>query len=130
MTGPVVIDASAIVDLLVEGPAASWVADRIADTSLHAPGHCPAEVITAIHGVVRRGRPLPESAEAILSRATVLPIELVDVRNLLVGTWARRDRHSLTDALYVELAARLDTVVVTTDRRLARATSLAVAPPE
>ena len=130
MTGLVVIDASAIVDLLVGGPAASWVADRIGDRDLHAPGHFPAEVLTAIHGVVRRGRPLPESAEAILSRAMAIPIELVDVRNLLVGTWARRDQHSLTDALYVELAAQLDTVVVTADRRLARATPLAVAPPE
>lgn len=37
---------------------------------------------------------------------------------------------ALPDALYVELAARLGTVVVTTDQRLARATPLAVAPPE
>jgi predicted nucleic acid-binding protein len=58
-----------------------------------------------------------------------MPVDLVDLRELLVGTWARRDQHSLTDALYVELAAQLDTVVVTTDRRLARATPLAVAPP-
>jgi predicted nucleic acid-binding protein len=129
MTGAVVVDASALVDLLVAGPAASWVADTIAERSLHAPGHFPAEVLTAIDGVVRRGHPLPEPAEALLSRATALPITLVDVRELLVSTWVRRDQHSLTDALYVELAARLDTVVVTTDRRLARATPLAVAPP-
>ena len=49
---------------------------------------------------------------------------------LISGAWKRRDQVSLTDALYVELAAQLDTVVVTTDRRLARATPLAVAPPE
>jgi predicted nucleic acid-binding protein len=41
----------------------------------------------------------------------------------------RRHHLSLADALYVELAARLDTVVVTTDHRLSRATPLAVAPP-
>jgi predicted nucleic acid-binding protein len=40
----------------------------------------------------------------------------------------RRHHLSLADAVYVELA-RLDTVVVTTDHRLSRATPLAVAPP-
>jgi len=59
-----------------------------------------------------------------------LPMEVVQVQTLLAGAWGRRDQHSLPDALYVELAAQLNTVVVTTDRRLARATPLAVAPPE
>lgn len=129
MTNPVVLDASALVDLLIAGENASWVIDRITDHSLHAPAHMPAEVLTALHGVLRRGWALPEPAEAVLHRLAGMPIELVDVRDLLGATWVRRDRHSLTDALYVELAARLDTVVVTADRRLARATPLAVAPP-
>jgi predicted nucleic acid-binding protein len=129
VTDPVVVDASAVVDLLVGGPAASWVTDRIGERHLHAPGHFPAEVLTAIHGMVRRGQPLLEPAEVILNRAATLPIELADVRTLLVDTWRRRDQHALADALYVELAAQLDTVVVTTNRRLARATSLAAAPP-
>ena len=71
------------------------------------------------------------SLRAVGALATSSPIELVDVGTLLAGTWAAAtQRRSLTDALYVELAARLDTVVVTTDRRLARATPLAVAPPD
>jgi predicted nucleic acid-binding protein len=49
---------------------------------------------------------------------------------LVLGAWARRGTIRLADALYVELAAQLDTVVITTDRRLARATPLAVAPPD
>jgi predicted nucleic acid-binding protein len=51
-------------------------------------------------------------------------------RGLLGGAWRRRHHLSLADALYVELA-RLDTVVVTTDHRLSRATpSRARLPPE
>lgn len=129
MTRPLVLDAAALVDVLIEGEGATWVLDRIADHALHAPAHLPAEVLMALHGVLRRGHELPEPAELILRRVGGLPIELVDVRELLAATWARRDQHSLTDALYVELASRLDTVVVTTDRRLARTTPLAVAPP-
>lgn len=129
MTAPLVLDASALVDVLIDGENASWVVDRIADHTLHAPAHMPAEVLTALHGVLRRGHSLPEPAEDALRRLTTMPIELVDVRGLLATTWARRDQHALTDALYVELAAQLGTVVVTTDRRLARATPLAVAPP-
>jgi predicted nucleic acid-binding protein len=39
----------------------------------------------------------------------------------LRGAWARRGDTRLTDALYIELATALNTVVVTTDLRLARA---------
>ena len=59
-----------------------------------------------------------------------LPMVLAQGHFLVEGAWGRRHQHSPADALYVELAAQLDTVVVTTDRRLARATPLAVAPPE
>jgi predicted nucleic acid-binding protein len=57
-----------------------------------------------------------------------LDVQTHPVEGLLGGAWRRRHHLSLADALYVELA-RLDTVVVTTDHRLSRATPLAVAPP-
>jgi predicted nucleic acid-binding protein len=68
-------------------------------------------------------------ADALLDVAA-LDVQSHPVESLLAGAWQRRHNVSLADALYVELAAQLDTVVVTTDRRLARATPLAVAPPE
>lgn len=48
---------------------------------------------------------------------------------LLRGGWQRSGSLRTTDALYVELAAQLGTVVVTTDQRLARATPLAELVP-
>lgn len=47
------------------------------------------------------------------------------LESLLAGAWARRENLRLVDSLYVELAAQLNAPLVTTDRRLARATPLA-----
>lgn len=59
----------------------------------------------------------------------LMPVLVASGAEEIEGAWGRRDQHSLPDALYVELAYQLGTVVITTDRRLARATPLAVAPP-
>jgi predicted nucleic acid-binding protein len=41
--------------------------------------------------------------------------------DLVPGAWARRPTVRLADALYVDLAARLDVPLLTTDARLGRA---------
>jgi predicted nucleic acid-binding protein len=46
---------------------------------------------------------------------------LDDLVPLLNGAWARRDTLRLTDALYVQLAAKEDLPLLTTDERLALA---------
>ncbi len=56
-----------------------------------------------------------------IARLAAAPIRREPLAPLLAGAWDRRADTRLTDALYVELAETLDTVVVTTDRRLARA---------
>jgi len=125
-----VLGASAVVDMLTDGPGAEWIKARLRDHDLFAPGHAPVEMLNAVAGVWRRGSLSLDEAELVLRAMERLPLEIASVSPLLLGAWARRDQHSLADAIYVELAAQLDTVVVTTDRRLARATPLAVAPPE
>jgi predicted nucleic acid-binding protein len=126
----IVLDASALVDLLLRGQHHSWVSRQLADRRVSSPGHMLAEVLNAVGTNVRRGGYPDAKAGDVLEMARRLPIEHVAVSDLLVGAWARREQHALADALYVELAAQLDTVVVTTDFRLARATRLAVAPPD
>jgi predicted nucleic acid-binding protein len=65
-----------------------------------------------------------------LRDVAALDVQTHPVEGLLGGAWRRRHHLSLADALYVELA-RLDTVVVTTDHRLSRATpSRSRLPPE
>lgn len=130
MTRTVVLDASAVVELLVgRGVASEWITEQIPD-DVAAPAHLYAEVLSAVGRNVRAGRIGPADAENAIRRALSMRVMQHQLDGLVLGAWARRGSIRLADALYVELAAQLDTVVVTTDHRLARATPLAVAPPE
>ena len=126
----VVLDASAFVELLTGGPSAEWVADQVERAGLAEPAHFQAEVLSAVGRHHRAGATSTQAVENSLRRMMDLKAQEHPLEGLLLGAWARRDNLRLADALYVELAAQLETVVVTTDRRLARATSLAVAPPD
>jgi predicted nucleic acid-binding protein len=127
---PVVLDASALVDVLRAAPDADWVSQQLKGRQVHAPGHQLAEVLSALGRQMRAGEIDVEYVDARLAEVQRWPLRVDELGPLLVGAWSRRDSLQLADALYVELAAQLDTVVITTDRRLARATPLAVAPPE
>lgn len=114
----VVADASALVDLLLGNDLGQAVGRRLAGTRLHAPAHVDAEVLSAL-GRLHRAGDLPASAvERQLTALSTAPITRHGVDELIVGAWGRRHRLCLADALYVELAVRLDCPLVTTDRRL------------
>lgn len=130
MTNLVVIDSAAIVDVVTGRAQSHWFREQVQGRDLVAPGHFHAEVLNTLGKLVRREEIEGDLATVAVGAVAGMPVVLKPVPGLLVGAWARRDQHSLPDALYVELAAQLDTVVVTTDRRLALATPLAVAPPE
>ncbi len=51
----VVVDASALVDLLLGGPLGDRVAARIAGRRLHSPAHLDAEVLSALGRIHRAG---------------------------------------------------------------------------
>lgn len=126
----VVLDASALVEVLREGPAADWIAARLRGREVAAPAHLKAEVLSALGRRVRGGLSSVTEVEAAVQALSRTSITVHSLDGLVLGAWARRDNLRLADALYVELAAQLDAVVVTTDRRLARATPLAVEPPD
>lgn len=126
----VVLDASAFVELLAGGRNAHWVSDQVTRADLAEPAHFEAEVLSVVGRLHRAGTISTQAAENALRRTLGLSAQLRSLDGLLLGAWGRRDNLRLADAIYVELAAQLDTVVVTTDRRLSRATPLAVAPPE
>jgi len=124
----VVLDASAVVDFITDAPNAAWIRARLEGCEHHAPAHLESEVLSAL-GRFHRARQLTD--QQVTDRLRVLssiPLQRHDLTTLLEGAWSRRHRLRLVDALYVELAYRLDTVVITTDQRLARATPLAEAP--
>lgn len=124
MTGPVpepvVLDASSTVDLLAGTDHAPAVAARLSGVELHAPAHLDAEVLSALGRLYRGGHLAAADVETGLRALAAMPVTRHPLADLLGDTWALRDNMRLVDALYVALAARLDTPLVTTDHRLAR----------
>jgi predicted nucleic acid-binding protein len=123
----VVVDASALVDVLVGSSHATAVRSRLRDATWHAPAHLDAEILSAL-GRLERARLLSATdVDERLALLTSLPVQRRLLPSLVPGAWARRAALRLVDALYVELAEQLSAPLITTDRRLARATSLAEA---
>lgn len=122
-----VVDASALVDSLVGSAQAGAVRVRLEGAAWHAPAHLDSEVLSALGRLHRAGHLKPAQVDAQLALLASMPLHREALPSLLAGAWARRSDLRLVDALYVELAHRLDAPLVTTDRRLARATPLAEA---
>lgn len=120
-----VVDASAIVDLLVPPdvrrrdfllaqlpePAEPWL----------APDILPFEVFSAIRRHMFRGVLVSNLVGAALRRLRALPIEFVPTPSLLDAAWSLRERFSAADSLYAALAIRAGEPLLTSDMRLARA---------
>ncbi|MCC3327994.1 type II toxin-antitoxin system VapC family toxin [Nocardia abscessus] len=121
----IVLDASAMVDILVRNDRTAAVITRITTTVMHVPAHFDAEVLSALGRLNRAGDLTDDDVETALSRLARAPLTRHPLLNLTKGAWARRAAIRLTDALYVELAEQLDMPLITTDGRLARASSRA-----
>jgi predicted nucleic acid-binding protein len=126
----VVVDASAIVDVLAGTAYAEAVSRRLDEATWHAPAHLDAEVLSALGRLSRADRLKEADVEARLALLASMPVQRHLLPSLLAGAWARRADLRLVDALYVVLADQLQAPLITTDRKLARATPLAelVAP--
>lgn len=120
------VDASAVVELLLRTAAGLAVERAIEDSSLAAPAHLDAEVLSAL-GRLTRGGEIPEERVApALEALARAPIRRYPLEPLLAEAWALRTNVSQRDALYVVLARRLGAPLVTADGRLARAPALGV----
>lgn len=128
----IVLDASALVDILLEQPSADWLLQRMVSTEVCAPAHQTVEAVSAMARMHRAGR----ISEAVLSSAAA---DAVGLHQQLVPPTDRHVRRALelrshiriTDGLYVALAEERSCPLLTTDRRLARAvtTCEVLAPP-
>jgi predicted nucleic acid-binding protein len=119
----IVVDASAILELLLNRPAAVAISERLlhpAET-LHAPQLLDVEVLQ----VLRRfniGRELSdERGTEAVRNFRAMPIERYPHELLLDHIWSLRRNVTAYDAAYVALAQLLDCPLLTADRRLARA---------
>lgn len=118
----IVLDASAVVDVLLDRSPAGWVLDEMRDHELSAPGHQPAEVLSAVARVVRSGELDPAVAAEVLAEFAELPQVLTTpTRDHLSRALQLQPRVRVLDGLYVALAESIGCPLVTTDGRLARA---------
>jgi predicted nucleic acid-binding protein len=114
----VVMDASALVDLLLGKEMGLAVRDRITGHRIHAPAHIDSEVLSAFGRLHRAGEVDSDQVDLMLRELTNAVIQRHALDALVVGAWNRRGQLRLADALYVELAASLSTPLITTDGRL------------
>lgn len=114
----VVLDASALVDLLVQNDLGRAVQARVSGHLLHAPSHLDAEVLSALGRIHRSGELGADETDLGLRHLSQSPIHRHPVSGLVLGAWSRRHQLRLVDALYVELAMSLGVPLITTDRRL------------
>lgn len=115
-----VVDASAIAELLLDTPAGRRVAALVVEEDLVAPQLLVVEVASVLRGWVL-GRGLDAGrAELALEDLDDLGIEWEDLPPLVGDAWALRNNFSCYDAVYVALARTLQCKLLTCDARLAR----------
>ena len=117
-----VLDASAMVDLLLGAESAALIRVRLLSGQLHAPAHFDAEVLSALGRLNQAGHLPAAMVSSLLPRVENARVQRHPVGPLLAGAWSRRGELRLVDALYVELAERLDAPIISTDDRLVAAT--------
>ncbi len=117
-----VVDASCLCEVLIGGPGAEAIGERLAADGDHAAPHV---VDVEVFGVIRRermhGRLDPTAAQQAIEDLEDWPGERFGHRLLLPRAWELKDNVRGPDAMYVALAEALDAVLITTDRRLAAA---------
>ncbi len=118
----IVLDASAVLELLVGSDAGEAVADRIAPPAetLHAPHLLDLEVAQVLRRLQAAGTLGAARAREAVRDLLELDVTRYAHADLLPRVWALRANLSAYDAAYIALAEVLDAPLLTLDARLAR----------
>ena len=122
----IVLDASALLELILDTPTGQLVAARIADPAegLHVPHLADVEIVQALRRYVREGEIDADAAEVAMDDLRALDLQRHAHEPLLERVWELRENLTAYDAVYVALAEALDTVLLTCDRRLSHASGM------
>lgn len=113
MVRAVVVDASAVVDALLDGD--------LLDGDLLAPGHLPVECASAMARLERARLIDRNHADLRLRSLARMPVTLFPTSDLLTLAWSLRHAVSVSDSFYVACALAARRPLLTHDLRLARA---------
>jgi predicted nucleic acid-binding protein len=119
----IVLDASAVLEILLQTAAGAPVAERLltSGTSLHAPHLLDLEVAQVLRRFVAQGQVTEMRASQALTALADLPMERYSHEVLLPRVWALRQNLTAYDAAYVSLAEILGATLLTRDSRILRA---------
>ena len=118
-----VLDASGAVELLLRTSSGERLAARLADETdvIHVPHLIDLEIAQVLRRYVLQGTLDAPLAATALDRWRRLDVERYSHEPFLDRVWELRANVTAYDAVYLALAEVLSTVLVTGDRRLARA---------
>lgn len=119
----IVLDASAVVELLLGTPAGAAVMRRISGPgeSLHAPHLMDVEVAQVLRRFTRSRAIDNDRGHEALDDLAALDVARYPHDPLLPRVWDLRANLTAYDAVYVALAEALDAPLLTGDRRIASA---------
>lgn len=119
----IVLDASAILEVLLATPAASSVLSRLTvpGETLHAPHLLDLEVLQVLRRYTANGDITVDRAHQAVVDYLDFPILRYAHEVLALRVWQLRDNLTAYDGAYVALAEALAAPVVTRDRRIAAA---------
>lgn len=120
------IEASAIVDALVDEPANPQLLAVVADSELHAPSLLDYEVASALRGHALAGRLADRRLADAVEDFGALHIDRYPLSTMMGSVLDIRDRFTVRDAAYVVLAQALEASLVTADAKLAEARTVGV----
>lgn len=119
----IVVDASALLEVLLRTPAANAVEERlfVSGRTIHAPHLLDVEVAHVVRRYAAIGAIDDARGRAALEDMADFPLRRYPHDLLLPRIWALRNNLTAYDAAYVALAEALEAPLLTRDRRLAAA---------
>lgn len=119
----IVIDASTLVELLLNTRRAVAIAKRIgsAGETLHVPALVDLEATSALRTLENQGQISTSDVTRAVTDLLALPITRYPHEPLLARIWQLRGNVTPYDAAYVALAEYLGAPVITCDAKLAAA---------
>jgi predicted nucleic acid-binding protein len=119
----IVVDASALIEVILRTPAAGAVESRLfeARETLHAPHLLDVEAAQVVRRYAANGEIDAERGRLALIDLAEFPLQRYPHTLLLPRIWELRNNLTAYDAAYVALAEALDAPLLTRDQRLANA---------